>query len=116
MLSDAFAHLLIEKKITVSKLEKLLSKYHLSTLLPSILISLKRLEAKQKEHEVVHVSSPFPLSEKTIESIKKELHAPHAEHAVHINKELVAGYVASYKEKKINKSVRLVLDRFINAK
>ncbi len=114
MLSDAFATLLLQKKITVKGLEKVLDAYSLTPLLPSILKSLKRFEQKEALSDVVKIASPFELSDKAIVSIKKELDAANVPHEVTLDPSLLAGFTASYKEININKSARLVLNRFLN--
>ncbi len=115
MLSDAFATLLIQKKITMKGLEKVLDAYNLTPLLPSILKSLKRFEQKEVLTEVVNITTPFDLSEKAITAIKKELHATGIDHTVTIDPSLLLGFTASYKETNINTSARLILNRFINS-
>lgn len=113
MLSTAFAYLLKEKKITTNKLEEMLVKYHLVSLLPAILVSLHKLELQEKESDLIKIESPYSLSKETIALIKKELHATNSPHTVTIQEDLLLGYTATYKETHINKSARLHINTFL---
>lgn len=114
MLAKAFAQLLIQEKISVENIERALLRFHLLSLLPSILAELKQYQKERIEKETVYIESPFPLTDENKESITKMLQVENK--AVHTkeNKALLAGFRAHYKETMIDSSMQRIITTFIN--
>jgi F0F1-type ATP synthase delta subunit len=114
MLAKAFATLLIENKTTLTSVEDALKRFHLTSLLPSILDELKHHQKEITISETIHIESPFPISKENESTIKKLLNAEDKNHHFIENKNLLAGFRARYKGTMVDSSMERILATFIN--
>jgi F0F1-type ATP synthase delta subunit len=92
-LSRKLATLILEKNISVSDITEMLTKYKLTSLLPTILREVKQMNKGESKKDMILIESPFELGEKAIAHIKKII-GGEAPHEVTINKNLLAGWKA----------------------
>ena len=128
MLTNALATLLQKEKINIDDLYLFLDAHHLKSILPSLLLVLKKKADKRKEEESISIETPFPLSEENkkniaIEIMKGEENVgksnAHSTDTLsptikeYINPQLLLGYRAKYKEKVIHANLLRTLTRFL---
>ncbi len=114
MLTKAFAQLLIEEKTTVESVERALTRFHLLSLLPSILGKLKQHQNELQLLDTVHIETPYPLSEDNKYKITKLLKAEQKVVEITENKSLLAGFRARYRQTMVDSSMERILNKFIN--
>lgn len=96
-LSKKIATLLLEEKTTIVSVEKLLTRYHLKALLPSILASLHSLKRRSSSYNTIVIESPFPVADASVARIKRIVGNDMAPHTVTINKDVLAGFTATFR-------------------
>lgn len=114
MLAKAFATLLIENKTTLPAVEDALKRFHLLSLLPSILDELKHHQKENRISDTIYIESPFPITKDNELTIKKLLNAEEKDHHFIENKNLLAGFRARYKGTMVDSSMKRILNTFIN--
>ena len=114
MLAKAFSTLLIEDKTTVDHVENALRRFHLLSLLPSILDELKHHQKEITTAETVYIESPFSITDENKDTIKALLQAKEKDHHFTLNKNLLAGFRARYKGTMVDSSMERILNTFIN--
>jgi F0F1-type ATP synthase delta subunit len=72
-LSRKLATLILEKNISVSDITEMLTKYKLTSLLPTILREVKQMNKGESKKDMILIESPFELGEKAIAHIKNLL-------------------------------------------
>jgi F0F1-type ATP synthase delta subunit len=95
-LSRKLATYLISGKITLDDVVVLLTKYKLLTLLPSVKQALVQMSTSVQKHQTMTIESPFSLSDQSLQKIKGMTKNPEAPHRVVINKNILAGFKATY--------------------
>ncbi len=96
-LSRQLASYLILEKASLEDVVLLLTKYKLLTLLPSIKQALVHMSSGTKKSETIMIESPLTLSDESIIKIKSIIGNLKAPHAVTFNKNVLAGFKATYK-------------------
>lgn len=95
-LSRKLASYLISEKVTLDDIVVFLTKYKLLTLLPSIKQALVQMSYTVARNETITIESPFPLGDQSLQKIKGMTKNPSAPHMVVINKNILAGFKATY--------------------
>lgn len=113
-LSRKLAHIIVSKEIPIDTVIILLTKYKMLGLLPSLKKSLLELSLRSENRNTIMIESPFALSLESIHKIKKIAGNDLAPHDVTINKNLLAGFKARYKEILYDGSAERMLKTFIN--
>lgn len=111
-LSRTLAQTLFTKNISSSSLERVLSKYNLESLLPSIVKELRAIKKSKSTNETLRIETPFALNDEAVKHIKGLLGAHDAVHNISINKDLLAGFRAHYKGVVYDGSVSRALKEF----
>lgn len=112
-LSRKLANLIVNKHVPVDVVVEMLREYKMLGLLLSIKRSIEEMAAGESIRDSVMIESPFPLSVEAIETIKKIAGGVNAQHDVTINKELLAGFKARYKEILYDGSAERIIKNFI---
>ncbi len=95
-LSRKLASYLILGKVTLDDVVVLLTKYKLLTLLPSIRQALQQMSSGVEKNATITIETPFPLSIASIQKIKEMTKSHKAPHKIIINKNILAGFKATY--------------------
>jgi F0F1-type ATP synthase delta subunit len=95
--SRAIATLLAEGKTTPSHVYDVLAKYHMLSLLPSIVSALGQYKLSRNDVLTIMIESPFSLSDDAIIAIKNLIGTKDATHSTTLNKDLLAGFKARYR-------------------
>ncbi len=95
-LSRTLASYLILGKVTLDDVVVLLTKYKLLTLLPSVKQALQQMSTRVEKDATIMIETPFPLSDASIQKIKEMTKNPKASHKITINKNILAGFKATY--------------------
>ncbi|MFZ2151661.1 MAG: F0F1 ATP synthase subunit delta [Minisyncoccia bacterium] len=108
-----------EKK-AVSALTSFLTRSHLTHLLPAIVLLLKKKAVEEGKQDTISITSATTLSEKVIDRISDLAHKnvgtiPASVNMV-VDKSLVGGFVAVYKGKVFDGSVKTMLSSLITKK
>ena len=112
-LSRKIAKLLVKDNVPLSSVVEMLTKYKMLSLLPLIQRSVEEISKGEGKRERVQIESPFPLSEDAIAKIKMLTGGEKADHDVTINKSLLAGFKARYKEILYDGSAERIVKNFI---
>ncbi len=96
-LSQSIAHSIVDKGVAVTRVTEVLQKYNLLSLLPEIRKSVTKLMSREQESGSVYIETPFPLSQDALSTIKEISNSSEAPHTVVINKNILAGFTARYK-------------------
>ncbi len=108
-LSKKIAQLIVEKNISIDAVTDALNAYSLLSLMPSILEQVKRMKVRESLQDTLRIESPFLLDQHAIEHIRKIVGDEKAEHEVTINKNLLAGWKARFKEKLYDASAERII-------
>jgi F0F1-type ATP synthase delta subunit len=111
-LSRTIATYLETSNANLSELEGILIKHKLQSLLPEILRFLLRRQKIRQEKETVVIESPFPLSEDSVSAIKQLVKGKDVDHRVLINRDLLAGFKAKYKDVAYDGSAERIIKQF----
>ena len=112
-LSRKLATLIVSKEIPIAEVVSLLSKYKMLGLLPALKKALEDLSNRSETRNTIMIESPFALSLESIQKIKRIVGNDLAQHDVIINKNLLAGFKARYKEILYDGSAERALKTFI---
>jgi F0F1-type ATP synthase delta subunit len=113
-LSRKLAQLIVEKNIAIDDVVESLRVYNLLSLLPSLQEQVERLISYKQADELLHVESPFPLSDEALLSIKKIVGDTNIPHEVHNNTNLLAGFKARYKGILYDGSAERIIKQLMN--
>lgn len=113
MISRALAIGLTRKKFTTQEVVNFLTTYNLLSLVPTLTKELELLQKKEKESELVTIESPFPLSKENVTKIKSFVSDTELVHEVKENKDLLAGFRATYKGIRYERSARHIINEFL---
>ena len=113
MLSRRIAQLLASGNVSVESVCTYLQEHGLLDLLPHIHKHLHELRAKEIARNTLVVESPFPLSETALQTIKHLIGETAEEVKTVENKELLAGFVARFKDREYDRSARTIITNFI---
>lgn len=113
-LSYKIAKLIVEKDANIDDVVVLLRKYKLLSLLTSIKDQVKRLGKDVNQRDTLQIESPFEISNEAIANIKRIVGNDLAPHSLSINKNLLAGFKARFKEKLYDASAERVLRQLTN--
>ena len=108
-LSHKIAKLIVEKNIRTEDVVESLRTYNLLSLLPSITDQVKRMSKDETLRDTVQIESPFELSDEAISHIKRIVENDLAPHQVTINKNILAGFKARFKEKLYDGSAERII-------
>ncbi len=111
-LSRKLAHLMVEKNVHIDDVMELLTKYKLTSLLPSILKAVSQLGGDKQAADTLHIESPFPVSQAALAKIKRIVGNDMAPHEVTINTKLLAGFRARFKGKLYDGSAERIINQF----
>jgi F0F1-type ATP synthase delta subunit len=96
-LSRKLASRLLTNQSSLKEVVTLLTKYRMLSLLPSVRTSmLQMLDVLEKKESII-IESPFPLSDESLQKIKRIVGNDMAKHEVVINKNILAGFQARFK-------------------
>lgn len=112
-LSRKLGQLIVNKHVPVDTVVEMLREYKMLGLLPAIKKSVEEIVVGESIRDSVMIESPFPLSDEAIERIKKIAGGAQAQHDVTINKELLAGFKARYKEILYDASAERIIKNLI---
>lgn len=112
-LSRKLANLIVTKNVSVDIVIGMLQEYKMLGLLPLIKKSVEEIAQGESVRDSVMIESPFLLSDESIQTIKKIARGVSAHHTVTINKELLAGFKARYKEILYDGSAERIIKNFI---
>lgn len=112
-LSRKLAQVIVEKNVKVTDVVELLRTYNLLSLLPSVLKAVKQARNNEKAKDTIAIESPFALSEKSIARIKRVVGNDIAEHSVSLNKELLSGFRARFREKLYDASAERIINQLL---
>lgn len=108
-----------EKK-AVSALNTLLTRSHLTHLLPTIVEILKTKVTQENKEDTISITSATPLTENVVDRISdlahKEVGTIPTSVSMTVDKSLVGGFVAVYKGKVFDGSVKTMLNSLLNKK
>ncbi|HCC05849.1 TPA: hypothetical protein DEP94_00570 [Candidatus Nomurabacteria bacterium] len=113
-LSYKIAKLIVEKDANIDDVVVLLRKYKLLSLITSIKDQVKRLGKDVNQRDTLQIESPFEMSNEAIASIKRIVGNDLAPHTLSINKNLLAGFKARFKEKLYDASAERVIRQLTN--
>ncbi len=113
-LSHKIAKLVVEKNVKVDDVVASLQTYNLLSLLPSILEQAKRMNKGVSLRDTIQIETPFELGEKAIGHIKRAVGNDIAPHQVTINKNILAGFKARFKEKLYDGSAERIIKQLTN--
>jgi F0F1-type ATP synthase delta subunit len=114
-ISMAVVSLVKEKKDAEHVLEKLMTfvkKHKLENYLPQILENLRKESLKQKVKETLFVETPFDESKESLSKIQNYISVSGNSPVSHkVNKNILGGFRAYYKDKKFDGSLENVLKK-----
>jgi F0F1-type ATP synthase delta subunit len=113
MLSRRIAQLLANKNVSVEAVTGYLREHGLLGLLPHIHKHLQELRAREIARNTLVVESPFPLDATALKTISHIIGETAEEVKTVENKDLLAGFVARFKDKEYDRSARTVIKQFI---
>lgn len=113
-LSHKIAKLIVEKNLKIDDVVESLQTYNLISLLPSILEQAKRMNKDVSLRDTIQIESPFPIGEKALAHIKRMVGNDIAPHEVTINKNILAGFKARFKEKLYDGSAERIIKQLTN--
>lgn len=96
-LSRKIATLIYKGKTTVPDVVSLLTQYKMLALLPFVKQSLIQMSSFANKNDVIMIESPFELSPSSLQKIKRIVGNDMADHEVIINKEVLAGFKATFR-------------------
>lgn len=96
-LSRKLATLILEERTTLKGVITLLDKYKMLTLLPSIKQAIVQISSQAGKKDYIEIESPFPLSNESVQKIKRIVGNDIAEHEVIINTNILAGFKARWR-------------------
>ena len=98
-----------------SKLQRFVKQYNLGDFIPHVVAYLGKSEELQRMKETVVVESATPLSKEVRQTITKSLQAEDAKLEETQNKDLLAGFVATYDGIQYDASLQTLLTKLKNA-
>lgn len=113
MLSRKIAQLLARGNVSTQGVFTYLQEHGLLDLLPHIHKHLKEIRAKEITRNTLVIESPFPLSEKAVGNIQHLIGGGAEEVRTTLNTELLAGFVARFKDKEYDRSAKTIITNFI---
>lgn len=108
-LSQKIAKFIVEKNLDIDSVVEVLRSYKLLSLLPSIKEAIQKMDSNTAVRDTVLIESPFEVSDEALKSIKRIVGNDLAPHEVTINKELLAGFKARFKEKLYDASAERII-------
>lgn len=108
-LSRRIAETVAEKGVDAPIVVETLARYGLISLLPAIRTELEKISRARGDRETIRVESPFPLDDRALARIKRIVGNDLASADVIINKELLAGFKARYKERLYDGSAERII-------
>lgn len=108
-LSYKIAKLIVEKDANIDDVIVLLRKYKLLSLITSIKDQVTRLSKDENARDTLQIESPFEISNEAIANIKRIVGNDLAPHSISINKNLLAGFKARFKEKLYDASAERII-------
>ena len=114
-LSYSIAKLLAEEKTTVSDIDRVLTRYKLRALFPSIADLYRRIASHKKLDNTLMIETPFPLSEASLEKIHTVVGKEVTDHEVTINKALLAGFKARFQGKLYDGSADRIIKQLMSS-
>lgn len=111
-LSHKIAKLIVEKNISIDDVVESLRTYKLLSLLPSISEQVKRMNQGETFRDTIQIEAPFELSKDAIAQIQRIVENNLAPTNVTINKNILAGFKARFKEKLYDGSAERIIKQF----
>ncbi len=108
-LSYKIAKLIVEKGVSIDDVVVSLRKYKLLSLIPSIKDQVSRLGKDVNARDTLQIESPFELGDEAVKNIKRIVGNDLAPHSISINKNLLAGFKARFKEKLYDASAERII-------
>jgi F0F1-type ATP synthase delta subunit len=108
-LSRKLAVSILSGKSTVEDLDRVLAKYKMTSLFPSIKKELVQLTSQSASEDTIMIESPFSLSEESITKIKGFVGDATVKHEVTINKNILAGFTARFRGKLYDGSAERII-------
>ena len=115
ILSRKIAKLLVTKNVPLSDVVTMLTKYKMLALLPAIKNAVEELSSQGLKRDTVMIESPFPLPEDSVKKIKRIIGNDIAPHEVTINKNILSGFKARFKEKLYDASGERIIKDYITS-
>lgn len=112
-LSRTIATLLFQGKTTLPLVIDLLTKYKMLALLPSIMKALTKLNSFSGKENTIVIESPFALSEGSVQKIKRIVGNDIAEHSIVINKDVLAGFKATFRGVRYDGSAERIIKQLL---
>lgn len=113
-ISRALADKILKETLSVEELVTMLKKYNLLGMLPAILRTVKIAHAAQIKKDTLVIETPFPLSDSSIRKIITNIDQKSNQHTVIINKNLLAGFRARFREKVYDGSAERIIKQLTN--
>lgn len=111
-LSRTLAIQILSKKVTVSTVIELLTKYKMLPLLPSVKQAVVQISSQPNTRDSIMIETPFPLTDASIQRIKRIVGNDIVEHHVVINKNVLAGFKARFKGILYDGSAERIIKQF----
>lgn len=101
-----------DAKVVLEKLNKFIDKHRLESFLPQILKEIKNESLKRKESRTLFVETPFEEDKEIMSKISGLISVTEDSELSHkVNKSILGGFRAYYKDKKYDASVDSALKR-----
>lgn len=113
-LSYKIAKLIVEKDVNIDDVVVLLRKYKLLSLITSIKDQVNRLGKEVNQRDTIQIESPFEINDDAIGHIKRIVGNDLAPHSISINKNLLAGFKARFKEKLYDASAERIIKQLVS--
>ncbi len=108
-LSRTIANLLATNRTTLPQVVTILTKYKMLSLLPPVKQALTQLASQRGNIDSIIIESPFTLSDEAVKNVKRIVGNDIAEHEVHINTKILAGFKARYRGKLYDGSAERII-------
>lgn len=114
-LSKKIAKLIVEKGVNIEDVAEALKSYGLLSLMPSVLDQVKRISKSVLMKDTLKIETPFEISEESIKRIKSLVGDERASHEITINKNILAGFKARFKEKLYDASAERIIKQLVSS-